>query len=157
MLSSSVTIALISERLRHTFEGFYGRAYPGDGYTLDAAGEYSVTRNWVLALDVVYQYNANTHLSGTLPPPGATAWLTRAPSGLLGFRPAIEEPISKCRCRALLKAYHQQPDRNHDAVDGLWLSPASTWCWWTPPQDIRTPTQSPGEQPPAEALSWKSH
>src|ERR1700726_2515832 len=39
-----------------TASGFRGRAYPGDSFTADAAGEYSVTRNWVLALDIVYQH-----------------------------------------------------------------------------------------------------
>ena len=86
--SSSVTIA--DQSVYGTPFGFRGRAYPGDGYTLDAAGEYSVTRNWVLALDVVYQYNTNTHLSGTLPPPGATPGADSGSSDSLGFAPAIE-------------------------------------------------------------------
>ena len=48
--------------------GFRGDARPGDGFTADLAGEYSVTRNWVLALDVVYQHNASTRITSRLPP-----------------------------------------------------------------------------------------
>ncbi len=47
-----------------TDEGFEGRARPGKSAVIDVAGEYSLTRNWVLALDVVYQHDSNTHLSG---------------------------------------------------------------------------------------------
>ncbi len=47
-----------------TEEGFSGRARPGNVTIVNAAGEYSVTRSWVLALDVVYEHDANTHVSG---------------------------------------------------------------------------------------------
>jgi hypothetical protein len=47
-----------------TGEGFRGRARPGNSAIINAAWEYSVTRNWVLALDVVYQHDSNTHVSG---------------------------------------------------------------------------------------------
>jgi len=77
-----------------TSSGFRGRAYPGDSFTADAAGEYSVTRNWVLALDVVYQHNDNTRVSGTLPSSVAAGLSDfRADSGsgyALGLAPAIE-------------------------------------------------------------------
>jgi hypothetical protein len=77
-----------------TSSGFRGRAYPGDSFTADAAGEYSVTRNWVLALDVVYQHNDNTRVSGSLPSAGAAGLSDfRADSGsgyALGLAPAIE-------------------------------------------------------------------
>jgi hypothetical protein len=72
-----------------TGAGFYGRAYPGDGVTVDAAGEYSMTRNWVLAVDVVYQYNANTLLRGSVP--GSPVLQTDSGSSYsLGFAPGIE-------------------------------------------------------------------
>jgi len=48
--------------------GFSGHAYPGDVFTVDAAGEYSVTRNWVLALDVIYEHADSTRVSGSVPP-----------------------------------------------------------------------------------------
>ncbi|MGH8177359.1 MAG: transporter [Steroidobacter sp.] len=47
-----------------TDAGFRGRAQPGNSFTLNAAAEYSLTRNWVLALDVLYQRDANTRVSG---------------------------------------------------------------------------------------------
>jgi hypothetical protein len=62
--SSSVPVDDLS--VYGTTNGFDGRAYPGDSFTADAAGEYSMTRNWVLALDVVYQHNANTSVSGSV-------------------------------------------------------------------------------------------
>lgn len=47
-----------------TGEGFHGHASPGDSFNLDAAWEYSVTRNWVLALDLVYQRDSSTRVRG---------------------------------------------------------------------------------------------
>ncbi len=47
-----------------TSEGFRGRARPGNVIVADAAWEYSVTRNWVLALDVVYERDSNTRVNG---------------------------------------------------------------------------------------------
>ena len=86
-ISSSVDVQGAS--VYATPAGFYGRAYPGDGITVDAAGEYSVTRNWVLALDVVYQYNANTRVRGGVP--GSPALQTDSGSSYsVGFAPGIE-------------------------------------------------------------------
>ena len=48
-----------------TNAGFHGSAAPGDTSTIDAAGEYSLTRSWVLASDVVYTYSGNTVVNGT--------------------------------------------------------------------------------------------
>ncbi len=48
-----------------TSQGFRGRAEPGDGFSVYSAWEYSVTRNWVLALDVFYRREANTRIRGT--------------------------------------------------------------------------------------------
>jgi hypothetical protein len=78
-----------------TASGFRGRAFPGDSFTADAAGEYSVTRNWVLALDIVYEHDASTHVSGSLPSaagaPGVTDFRARSKSRYtLGLAPAIE-------------------------------------------------------------------
>ncbi len=84
----SSCVPLADQSVYGTASGFRGHAYPGDGYTVDAAAEYSVTRSWVLALDVVYQYNFNTRVAGTSPA-GAVA----ADSGTsysVGFAPAIE-------------------------------------------------------------------
>jgi hypothetical protein len=48
-----------------TDEGFRGRARPGNVTVVNAAGEYSLTRNWVLAMDVVYEHDGSTHVYGS--------------------------------------------------------------------------------------------
>jgi hypothetical protein len=45
-----------------TEQGFRGRAKPGDSFLAIAAAEYSITRNWVLAMDVQYQRDASTQI-----------------------------------------------------------------------------------------------
>lgn len=60
--SRSVNIEDVS--VYGTGAGFRGRAKPGDVQTADLAFEYSVTRNWVLALDLLYRHSANTRISG---------------------------------------------------------------------------------------------
>ena len=93
-LSSSVDVR--DQSVYGTGYGFRGHAYPGDGFTADLAGEYSVTRNWVLALDVIYQHNTSTRLTSSLPP-GPTDAGSSVESGssyYLGFAPAIEYNFS---------------------------------------------------------------
>ena len=53
--------------------GFRGHASPGDSFTADAAAEYSLTRNWVLATDLVWVHEASTRLSGIEPAAGGSA------------------------------------------------------------------------------------
>jgi hypothetical protein len=48
-----------------TGQGFVGHARPGNTTLIDAAWEYSATRNWVLALDVAYEHDGNTHVWGS--------------------------------------------------------------------------------------------
>jgi hypothetical protein len=92
----SSTVGVLDQSVYGTVNGFRGHAYPGDSFTGDAAAEYSVTHNGVLALDVVYQHSANTRVSGTLlsPLPGApvvTAFEANSGSSYsIGFAPAIE-------------------------------------------------------------------
>jgi hypothetical protein len=62
-LSSSASVADVS--VYGTSAGFRGRAQPGDSFTADAAAEYSLTRRWVLATDLVYVNNASTRLIGS--------------------------------------------------------------------------------------------
>jgi hypothetical protein len=50
-----------------TEEGFRGRAKPGKGFSISWAGEYSITRNWVLALDLVYEREESTRVRGDVP------------------------------------------------------------------------------------------
>ena len=45
-----------------TEQGFRGRAKPGDSFVATLAGEYSITRAWVLAFDLQYQRDARSRL-----------------------------------------------------------------------------------------------
>jgi hypothetical protein len=88
-LSSSVPVR--DQSVYGTPDGFSGQAYPGDSFTADAAAEYSVTRNWVLALDVVYQHNDSTQVSGTVAGAIPSGYQTSSGSSYsVGFAPAIE-------------------------------------------------------------------
>ena len=62
-VSDSVDVADTS--VYGTREGFRGHADPGDTFSIYSAFEYSVTRNWVLALDAFYQHDASTRIRGT--------------------------------------------------------------------------------------------
>lgn len=72
---------------------FRGRAHPGDGFTADAAAEYSVTRNWVLATDLIYQHNGSTGVTGRDSSASGTSGFVNLRSGsseYFGLAPAIE-------------------------------------------------------------------
>ena len=79
-----------------TTAGFRGRVRPGNSLIADAAAEYSVTCNWVLALDVAYEHDSNTQLTGrNLPPTGGSAGalpfeLNSGASRSWSLAPAIE-------------------------------------------------------------------
>jgi hypothetical protein len=47
-----------------TREGFRGRAKPGKSFTVFSAWEYSMTSNWVWALDLMYQHDEAARVSG---------------------------------------------------------------------------------------------
>lgn len=49
-----------------TPQGFRGTASPGGSLSIVAAGEYSLTRNWVFAMDLLYQHDNNTRVQGNL-------------------------------------------------------------------------------------------
>jgi Putative MetA-pathway of phenol degradation len=85
--SSSVSVHDAS--VYGTTNGFSGRAYPGDSFVVDAAAEYSLTRSWVLACDVVYQHNDSTRVTGTVPPAPPSEHESGS-SWSLGLAPAIE-------------------------------------------------------------------
>ena len=75
----------------NTPTGFQGHAKPGPSTFVDAAWEYSLTRNWVLALDATYRHTANTRITGTDPtqsPPNIQ--LNTGRSDAIGFAPALE-------------------------------------------------------------------
>ena len=80
-LSSRVGLQGVS--VYGTGAGFSGHAQPGDSFTGDVSWEYSMTRNWVLAFDVVYEHDASTTVTGSYSASSGDSWS-------LGFAPAIE-------------------------------------------------------------------
>ncbi len=79
-----------------TPDGFSGRVYPGDTFTADAAAEYSLTRNWVLATDLVWVHNSSTRLTGTEPAPPGSAFVDvrSGSSEYWAVAPAVEYNFS---------------------------------------------------------------
>jgi hypothetical protein len=76
-----------------TPQGFRGSASPGDSSSITLSGEYSVTRNWVLALDLYYQRDENTSVGGYVTQPGGESVSFEANSGSswrFAIAPAIE-------------------------------------------------------------------
>lgn len=92
--SGSVNVEDVSVYV--TAAGFHGHAQPGSPFFADAAWEYSLTRSWVLALDVTYRHDGNTSVTGyNVLDPGsarnpASIRLTTGSSDAFGFAPAIE-------------------------------------------------------------------
>ena len=80
-LSSEVAVRGVS--VYGTGAGFSGQARPGDSFTGDVSWEYSVTRNWVLAFDLVYEHDASTIVRGSYSASSGDSWS-------VGFAPAIE-------------------------------------------------------------------
>lgn len=76
-----------------TLAGFSGQARPGDSFNVDLAFEYSLTRRWVAAMDIGYQRDAATRVSGV---DGAgAAYERRSPaSQALILAPAVEYNFS---------------------------------------------------------------
>lgn len=73
--------------------GFRGRAKPGASWLVNGAVEYSVTSNWVLALDLVYTHAEPTKVSGV----GAAGELIRYDTGVhdsFAVAPAVEYNFS---------------------------------------------------------------
>ena len=78
-----------------TSQGFRGYAKPGDSIFVDAAGEYSLTQRWVLALDATYHNQANTNVAGyNLSNPTQSVFLNSGSSRAWGLAPAVEYNFS---------------------------------------------------------------
>ncbi len=60
--TSSTEASIHDTSVYGTTTGFRGTAAPGDGYLANLAAEYSLTQNWVLASDLVWQMQANTKI-----------------------------------------------------------------------------------------------
>jgi hypothetical protein len=73
-----------------TSAGFRGTARPGDVFTLTSSWEYSITREWVLAIDFLYQHDANTRLTGTQPGSEERVDQNFGSAWRFGVAPAIE-------------------------------------------------------------------
>jgi hypothetical protein len=85
-MSDSVDVADTS--VYGTSQGFRGHADPGDTFSIYSAWEYSVTRNWVLALDVFYQHDDSTRIRGAQD--GAAFAAESGSAWRLGVAPALE-------------------------------------------------------------------
>ena len=80
-----------------TGSDFQGRASLGAGYSIDTAFEYSLTRGWVLALDLFHSHNDATHLVGHDDTPGLPRMPVRTRIGAsdaFGYAPAVEYNFS---------------------------------------------------------------
>jgi hypothetical protein len=71
-----------------TPQGFHGHADPGDTFSLYSAWEYSLTRNWVLALDAFYQHDSSTSIRGETH--GVAFSADSGSAWRFGLAPAIE-------------------------------------------------------------------
>jgi hypothetical protein len=85
-ISDSVDVADTS--VYGTPQGFRGHADPGDTFSIFSAWEYSLTRNWVLALDAFYQHDSSTHVRGATQ--GAPLSADSGSAWRFGLAPAIE-------------------------------------------------------------------
>lgn len=79
-----------------TPQGFHGRARPGATFAIGAAWEYSLTRHWVLALDLTWSRSRSTRVNGYGARNAGTGHkpvrirLDSGNSEAFGFAPAIE-------------------------------------------------------------------
>jgi hypothetical protein len=73
-----------------TPEGFQGRARPGKSYSITSAWEYSVSRNWVLALDILYQRDDSASVRGFVTDSRSSFREDSGSSRRLGVAPALE-------------------------------------------------------------------
>ena len=93
-LSNDVSVADVS--VYGTADGFRGRAQPGPSTFIDASWEYSMTRSWVLALDLMYRHGASTRVFGQDVlhpdplPTSADIEMRSGASDAFGFAPGIE-------------------------------------------------------------------
>jgi hypothetical protein len=88
--SNTVNVSDVS--VYGTAAGFRGHAMPGYSTFVDAAGEYSMTKKWVLALDAAYRHGGNTRTVGfnSLDPTHPSILLDSGSSDAVIFAPAIE-------------------------------------------------------------------
>lgn len=76
-----------------TAPGFRGTARPGDAFYIGTSFEYSLTRRWVLALDLFRSHGAATRVDGSTDPADALptpVHLKAGASDAYGYAPAVE-------------------------------------------------------------------
>ena len=88
--SISSTASVADTSVYGTAPGFRGRVSPGDSFTADAAAEYSLTRSWVLATDLIYAHSASTRLDGTQGGGAGFIDLQSGASDYVAVAPAVE-------------------------------------------------------------------
>jgi hypothetical protein len=109
--------------------GFRGAAAPGGSLEAVVAGEYSATRNWVLALDLLYRHDHTTRVSGAVQDrssgqPNVPYSAFSGSSRRLGIVPAIEYNWS-ARAGVLIGARWFPDGRNTDAS----ITPVTAINW----------------------------
>lgn len=72
-----------------TSEGFRGEASPGDVFTINSSWEYSITRQWVFAFDLIYQHDDSTRVAG-IDADGLRVEVQSGSAWRFGVAPAIE-------------------------------------------------------------------
>jgi len=80
-----------------TAPGFRGTARPGDAFYIGTSFEYSLTRRWVLALDLFRSHGAATRVDGSADPADALpvpVHLQAGSSDAYGYAPAVEYNFS---------------------------------------------------------------
>jgi hypothetical protein len=95
-----------------TEDGFAGRARPGNVTVVDAAWEYSATQKWVLALDVAYEHDSSTHVSGFAP---NRVQINSGPAHTWSLAPALEYNFNS-RVGVIAGAKFTTSGRNATAV-----------------------------------------
>ena len=74
-----------------TTDGFRGQVTPGNYFLVDAASEYSITRKWVLAMDLIYRQTADTRIFHQRDSSSAASVIERVRIyPLFGVAPAVE-------------------------------------------------------------------
>jgi hypothetical protein len=88
LASISATAHVEDASIFGTSSGFGGRARPGDAVSVDVSFEYSLTRSWVLATELLYDHSNAAHVEGATA--GQPERFDLGSSDGFGFAPALE-------------------------------------------------------------------
>ena len=98
--------SIVGRSVYGTSEGFRGQAKPGSKTTLIAAAEYSLTQEWVLALDLIWEGTAKTRVEGRY-----------------GTGPSVKQISPKSRAIGLAPAVEYNWNDRTGILVGVWISP----------------------------------